>query len=408
MNRFLLALHRIIALSILCVLLAAPAAMAQPAPDPEPPQPSELTPASAAQSAAAFDRAADVAAAPSSDAPSDPSVPQLAPANAPQATGDERWDDRFGVPGVPDRVTTLEVAPDGTFYAGVGLFTSQLVRWSGRGWQNLGGELDGDIADMALSGTTLYAVGDFKKAGTASAKHIAKWNGSAWSRVGSGVGPEKVDEWGAEEGDLYAIAVVGTNIYVGGDFNRIDGVDANGIARWDGAKWNAIGDGVQNENSFEPIFVSGAVYTIVPDGGKLYIGGRFELAGGAPASSIAVLNGSTWSTLGAGMVDDESFDPAGSVRAIAISGGTIYAGGTFDRAGDQLAENIAKWNGSAWSALDSGLGVEFEDSFDEPVRAIVVSGANVYAGGEFETAGGEVAKYFAKCLSLAQIGEDSL
>jgi trimeric autotransporter adhesin len=395
MNRFMLALHRAIALSVLCVLLAAPAALAQPVPDPEPPQSSELTPASAAPPAAAFDRAADVPTAPSSDAPADHSVPQLAPVSAPQAAGDERWDDRFGVPGVPDRVTTLEVAPDGTFYAGVGLFTSQLMRWSGRGWQNLGGELDGDIADMALSGTTLYAVGDFKKAGTASAKHIAKWNGSTWSRVGSGVGPEKVDEWGAEEGDLYAIAVVGTNIYVGGNFNRIDGVDANGIARWDGAKWNAIGDGVQNENSFDPIFVSGEVYTIVPDGGKLYIGGRFELAGGAQASSIAVLNGSTWSTLGAGMVDDDSFDPAGSVRAIAISGGTIYAGGNFDRAGGQLAENIAKWNGSAWSALDSGLGVEFEDSFDQPVRAIVVSGANVYAGGEFETAGGEVAKYFA-------------
>jgi hypothetical protein len=396
MNRFSAALHRAIALSILCLLLAAPVAMAQPASNPELPQPSELTPADAAPPATAFDHAADAPATPADSAPADPGLDHVAPANAPQAAGDDRWDDRFGVPGVPDDVTALEVAPDGTFYAGVGLFSSQLARWSGRSWQNLGGTLDGDIADIALSGTTLYVVGDFTKAGTASAKHIAKWNGSAWSRVGNGVGPEKVDQWGAEEGDIYAVAVVGTNVYVGGDFNRIDGVDANGIARWDGAQWHAIGDGVQNENDFDPQFVSGVVYTIVPDSGKLYVGGRFELAGGAPASSIAVLNGSAWSTLGAGMVDDDSFDPAGSVRAIAISGGTIYAGGTFDRAGGQLAENIAKWNGSAWSALDSGLGVEFEDSFDEPVRAIVVSGANVYAGGEFETAGGEVAKYFAK------------
>jgi hypothetical protein len=32
---------------------------------------------------------------------------------------------------------------------------------------------------------------------------------------------------------------------------------------------------VQNENDFDPLFVSGTVYTIVPDGGKLYVGGRF-------------------------------------------------------------------------------------------------------------------------------------
>ena len=61
-------------------------------------------------------------------------------------------------------------APDGGLYAGVGWFTSQVARWSGRSWQNLGGQLDGTIADMALSGTTLYVVGDFAKAGTASAR----------------------------------------------------------------------------------------------------------------------------------------------------------------------------------------------------------------------------------------------
>jgi hypothetical protein len=154
---------------------------------------------------------------------------------------------------------------------------------------------------------------------------------------------------------------------------------------------------VQNENDFDPLFVSGTVYTIVPDGGKLYVGGRFELAGGSAAYSIAVWSGGAWSTLGAGMTDDDnSSEPAGYVHAIAVSGGTLYAGGNFDRAGGQLAENIAKWNGSAWSALDSGVGMEYEDPYKEPVRAIVVSGANVYVGGELESAGGEVVKYFAK------------
>src|SRR5262245_22731578 len=301
MNRFTVALHRAIALSLLCVFLAAPAALAQPPADPKPPGATALTPAKAAPPAPGFDRAADAPSAPAAEAPAADGSPRLAPANTPQAVGDDRWDDRFGIPGQPDQVTALEVAPDGTLYAGVGLFKSQVARWNGRSWQSLAGELDGDVEDLALSGTTLYVVGDFQKAGTAIAKHIAKWNGSAWARVGNGVGPQKVDQWGAEDGELYAIAIVGTDIYVGGDFNRIDGVDANGIARWDGAKWNALGEGVQNENDFDPLFVSGIVYTIVPDGGKLYVGGRFELAGGSAAYSIAVWSGGAWSTLGAGM-----------------------------------------------------------------------------------------------------------
>src|SRR5262245_30394105 len=124
MNRFTVALHRAIALSILCILLAAPAALAQPAPDPEAPQSTALTPVSAAPPAAAFDRAADVPAAPTDTAPAAAGAPEHAAANTPQAGGDDRWDDRFGVPGQPDRVTALEVAPDGALYAGVGLFTS--------------------------------------------------------------------------------------------------------------------------------------------------------------------------------------------------------------------------------------------------------------------------------------------
>src|SRR5262245_42562620 len=122
MLRFTIALRRAFALSILCVVLVAPAAMAQPAGNPEPPQPTALTPVDAASPAPAFDRAADAPAATAGDSAAPASPPQPTSANAPQATGDDRWDDRFGVPGLPDRVTALEVAPDGTLYAGAGLF----------------------------------------------------------------------------------------------------------------------------------------------------------------------------------------------------------------------------------------------------------------------------------------------
>ena len=43
------------------------------------------------------------------------------------------------------------------------------------------------------------------------------------------------------------------------------------------------------------------------------------------------------------------------VYALAVSGTDLYAGGYFTTAGGVAANYIAKWNGSAWSALGSGM-----------------------------------------------------
>jgi hypothetical protein len=78
----------------------------------------------------------------------------------------------------------------------------------------------------------------------------------------------------------------------------------------------------------------------------------------------------------------------GSVNALAVSGTDLYAGGYFTTAGGVTANRIAKWNGSAWSALGSGM--------NYPVNALAVSGTDLYAGGSFSTAGGVSAKSIAK------------
>src|SRR5688572_15469210 len=79
-------------------------------------------------------------------------------------------------------------------------------------------------------------------------------------------------------------------------------------------------------------------------GPALYAGGDFSSAGGVAASRIAKWNGSSWSALGSGLGGLGS-----SVRALAVwddgSGPALFVAGRFDTAGDVPALNVARWDG---------------------------------------------------------------
>ena len=81
------------------------------------------------------------------------------------------------------------------------------------------------------------------------------------------------------------------------------------------------------------------------------------------------------------------------VNALAVSGNDLYAAGYFTTAGGTVANGIAMWNGSNWSALGSGMGGSHPS-----VSALAVSGSDLYAGGEFTMAGGKVSAYVAKAV----------
>lgn len=77
-----------------------------------------------------------------------------------------------------------------------------------------------------------------------------------------------------------------------------------------------------------------------------------------------------------------------TVKAVAVSGNDVYVGGLFSSAGGVPASRIAKWDGSSWSALGSGVNGE--------VRAIAVIGTDIYAAGFFSQAGGIPVNNIAK------------
>jgi hypothetical protein len=92
----------------------------------------------------------------------------------------------------------------------------------------------------------------------------------------------------------------------------------------------------------------------------------------------------------------DQFDPY--VYAIAVfddgNGPALYAGGDFQRAGGGTAFNIAKWDGSSWSPVGGGMNpsgrVFALEVFDDG------TGEALYAAGEFSQAGGVPVSRIAK------------
>jgi hypothetical protein len=85
--------------------------------------------------------------------------------------------------------------------------------FSDANWISMGGlaGANNTVYALAADGSgNVYAGGDFTVIGTVTANRIAKWNGSVWSALGGGA-----------QGTVNALAVSGTNLYVGGDFTSV-------------------------------------------------------------------------------------------------------------------------------------------------------------------------------------------
>jgi len=222
---------------------------------------------------------------------------------------------------------------------------NHVAKWDGSGWSALSSGIDDLVLSLATSGTNLYAGGFFSVAGGVAATNIARWDGKAWSALGSGM-----------DNDVRALVVSGGDVYAGGSFTTAGGRSANHVAKWNGTNWSALGSGVDDQ----------VLALAVSEGGNVYAGGFFTKAGGLFAGSIANWNGSSWSPVGSAI--------DGVVVALATSGNDLYAAGYFTAVGT-AGSGVAKWDGSNWTPLGAGM--------DGSLSTLAVSGGYLYAGGDF-------------------------
>jgi len=223
------------------------------------------------------------------------------------------------------------------------------------------------VRAIAAYKSKTYVAGGFLQTKGSSANHIAAFDGTAVSPLGSGV-----------DGLVNALVVFNGMLIVGGGFTKVikqpskrlawfsTGVmRSGGLASWNGSEWGMLGS--------QPLL--GIITSLNINGSILYVGGRFNEEG--RKNNLAMFNGATWSSVcGLPLAGRDGCGVSGGeVLAMATFGEDLYVGGTFVRAGGVPASRIARWDGAQWFPMSSG--------FDGDVHALAILDGTVYAAGVF-------------------------
>lgn len=151
-------------------------------------------------------------------------------------------------------------------------------------------------------------------------------------------------------------------LVVGGTFNTIDNVNANFIARWDGAQWLPFGTGL-----------NGTVRDLTVFDGQLIAVGAFTATadGSRTLNRVARWDGQSWQPFGSGV--------NGVVNGVEVydagNGPELVIGGQFTASGAASVRYAARWTGSSWQQIGGAIGA--------PVLAIRSFDGDLYASGFF-------------------------
>ncbi len=246
-----------------------------------------------------------------------------------------------------------------------------LVKWDGANWTvvSASAKKPGAVQELADYNGELYAAGYFTELNGKKIKSIAKLSNGEWvpakvyPRDGKGAKSEEfVNEgWvqvgkGGANSMIRALCVYKGELYAGGDFSKIGGIKAKGIAKWNGVKWSALGGNKINSKYYN-------VNALCVYKNKLLIGGDLYKVGNDSAD-IAIYDGVKMEPLLPDLKD---------VRAFAVYKDTLYASGMTKRITGYCG--VFKWYGSQWHPAFSELKAGYAYTFAQD------SSGGLYIGG---------------------------
>jgi hypothetical protein len=236
------------------------------------------------------------------------------------------------------------------------------------------GSTNGFVVDFANFQNEIYATGFFTKICGKSTGNVAKWNGSQWTQAAMG---------GIDEG--HALEVIDNALYIASyEF----GTDSNYVVRWNGTNLTTIGT-VYRTDPNPNQFLNASIYDILKYKGEIVACGEFNWVAGKPISGITRWNGLKWDSLGAGLSGSINANTPGLYpHQLLVFEEDLIVCGNFLKAGGQIVNGVARWDGQNWHALGDG--------FNNPVYGLGILNGELYAGGGFTASGNTAMNCIAK------------
>ncbi len=157
-------------------------------------------------------------------------------------------------------------------------------------------------------------------------------------------------------------------LIIGGVFISIDTFQNNGLAVWDGEKWDCFSEGIS---------LGGQVFSIIEYLDTLYVAGWFNSIGGNTSiRNIAKWDGNNWSSIGFN-TDDLL------IRNMRVINNELYIIGSFDSINNIAANGLAKYNGVEWTNVYDLP--RFDTVYNNPnlLSDVAYYKGELYVGGNF-------------------------
>lgn len=309
----------------------------------------------------------------------------------------------LGVAGSLDRIAaggaTCELYGVGAFsHVGGVRAAGRVVHFDGTSWTALGDSLPVDAwcpaIDVSTEGEVAVGCMVFPPAGDAIGVILQREGDEMVKTEVPGLGPVMVVKWSPEgtlwvggggaagflaridgtevtvveselDGPVQAIDVASdTDVVIAGPFQAVAGVAARRIARWNGATWSPLADGLP-----------GAPTALTRDGALVYASTYDE---GQGAYLLGLFDGNEWrelATAESGVTKQDIFN----FNALTVVDGAIVAGGAIEL-DDGTGRGVVVYRDGAFRALNGGVSAITVGGLAVTNDALWVAGAITAAG----------------------------
>ena len=225
---------------------------------------------------------------------------------------------------------------------------------------------NGTITSLVEFRGALYAVGGFTRIGGVQAPGVARWSGSKWEAIQPGLNASVTSAVATDEAMYFATYLSQLN-------------QPAGLLRWDGQTWTALGT--------PPGFRDVLGVPMLTNGRDIYVEAFPDTSVGGPYwfKALTKWDGTRWFVL----ADTSSIGGSG-LNGLTIAQGSIYGSGVFyDSGNTQQGLNLGRLAPPNWVPVGGGVDMGYS------VFDVASDGTNLLIQGVFRTVGSQAADGFA-------------